>query len=237
MNNIIQAFAMAKKYDAIIFDWDGTLVDAELAVSAIDARVLLACLNLQFAAQEIAAHCRGKGTIDKIKWATQFSQVAQPPERQLKEMHRVRTELMKDLYNRDDITVFEGAHDVMRLLGDLNFKTAIASNNQPARLAQAITKFEFISLIDTFAAADGVNVPKKPEPDLFLNTASALGFSADRCLVIEDSIAGVQAGVAAGMPVLGFCPPGGEEPLNLLDAGALTTIDHYSPQSITPLLY
>ena len=44
----------------------------------------------------------------------------------------------------------------------------------------------------------------KPAPDLFLFAASEMGAAPGRCLVIEDSVAGVTAAVAAGMTVLGF---------------------------------
>jgi len=44
----------------------------------------------------------------------------------------------------------------------------------------------------------------KPAPDLFILAAQRLGLEPDRCLVIEDSVNGVRAGVAAGMTVFGF---------------------------------
>ena len=48
----------------------------------------------------------------------------------------------------------------------------------------------------------------KPAPDLFLFAAERMGVAPSRCLVIEDSVAGVQAARAAGMTVLGFCGGG-----------------------------
>ncbi len=44
----------------------------------------------------------------------------------------------------------------------------------------------------------------KPFPDLFLHAASKMGHDPADCVVIEDSVPGVQAGVAAGMKVLGY---------------------------------
>jgi beta-phosphoglucomutase-like phosphatase (HAD superfamily) len=44
----------------------------------------------------------------------------------------------------------------------------------------------------------------KPAPDLFLYAAQRLGAEPDRCLVIEDSPAGIEAAVAAGMTAIGF---------------------------------
>ena len=44
----------------------------------------------------------------------------------------------------------------------------------------------------------------KPAPDLFLYAAAAMGAAPSDCVVVEDSVNGVRAGVAAGMPVIGF---------------------------------
>ncbi|RST86788.1 HAD family phosphatase [Aquibium carbonis] len=45
----------------------------------------------------------------------------------------------------------------------------------------------------------------KPFPDLFLHAASTMGFSPADCVVIEDSVPGTSAGIAAGMRVLSYC--------------------------------
>jgi beta-phosphoglucomutase-like phosphatase (HAD superfamily) len=45
----------------------------------------------------------------------------------------------------------------------------------------------------------------KPFPDLFLHAAKPLGFLPSNCIVIENSVPGTQAGVAAGMPVYSYC--------------------------------
>lgn len=45
----------------------------------------------------------------------------------------------------------------------------------------------------------------KPAPDLFLLAAARLGAIPTSCTVVEDSVVGVTAAVAAGMPVVGFC--------------------------------
>jgi HAD superfamily hydrolase (TIGR01509 family) len=47
----------------------------------------------------------------------------------------------------------------------------------------------------------------KPAPDLFLEAARVMGADPRRCAVIEDSVAGVRAGVAAEMSVFAYCPP------------------------------
>ena len=68
----------------------------------------------------------------------------------------------------------------------------------------------------------------KPAPDLFLFAAASMHADPAACVVIEDSVPGVQAAVAAGMRVIGFtggghCRPGHAE--RLLAAGAAAIAD------------
>ena len=68
----------------------------------------------------------------------------------------------------------------------------------------------------------------KPAPDLFLFAAEQMNVAPERCLVIEDSVAGIAGAVAAGMPVLGFhggshCRDGYGKKLH--DAGASMIFD------------
>jgi HAD superfamily hydrolase (TIGR01509 family) len=59
----------------------------------------------------------------------------------------------------------------------------------------------------------------KPDPDLFLEAAAAEPMAPDRCLVIEDSLPGIRAAIAAGMTCLGFSPD--SDGAHLRQAGAL----------------
>jgi len=70
----------------------------------------------------------------------------------------------------------------------------------------------------------GYEMPRsKPWPDVYLAAMAALGVAANRCLVIEDTVTGVRAGVAAGATVWGYSPPeaGHDAPAALRAAGAV----------------
>ena len=55
----------------------------------------------------------------------------------------------------------------------------------------------------------GHEMPRsKPFPDVYLAAAAALGVPASACAVIEDTVTGSRAGVAAGATVFGYCPGG-----------------------------
>jgi len=70
----------------------------------------------------------------------------------------------------------------------------------------------------------------KPAPDVYLAAAAALGVPPQRCLVVEDTVTGVTAGVAAGATVVGFSPSavGHGTPEALRDAGAVHVMVHLS---------
>jgi beta-phosphoglucomutase-like phosphatase (HAD superfamily) len=62
----------------------------------------------------------------------------------------------------------------------------------------------------------------KPFPDVYLAAAQAVGIHPGRCVVVEDTVTGVAAGVAAGATVFGYSPPqaGHDAPSALRQAGA-----------------
>lgn len=75
----------------------------------------------------------------------------------------------------------------------------------------------------------GHELPRsKPAPDVYLAAAAALGVDARRCAVVEDTVTGVTAGVAAGATVFGYSPPeaGHDAPAALRAAGAVHVFTH-----------
>ena len=97
----------------------------------------------------------------------------------------------------------------------------VASSSWPDRIELSL---RLTGLLDHFEGRmfSAVEVERgKPHPDLFLHAARQMGAQPGRCLVVEDSVYGVRAGVAAGMPVLGYCPSGpASDPARLQAAGA-----------------
>ena len=70
----------------------------------------------------------------------------------------------------------------------------------------------------------GHELPRsKPAPDVYLAAAAALGVDPRRCAVVDDTVTGVTAGVAAGATVFGYSPPkaGHDAPAAMRQAGAI----------------
>ena len=105
-------------------------------------------------------------------------------------------ELVKDLSEKD---VLPGIRDFLTWLNSQNVRVAVASSsNTSSGLAArfGLTR-HFQAIID-----GNRKLPRKPAPDTFLLAAKMLGVEPKDCIVFEDSLAGIQAAVNAGMPVV-----------------------------------
>ena len=105
-------------------------------------------------------------------------------------------ELVKDLSEKD---VLPGIRDFLTWLNEKNVRLAVASSsNTSSGLAK---RFDLSKHFQ--AVIDGnMKLPRKPAPDTFLLAAKMLGVEPADCIVFEDSLAGIQAAVNAGMPVV-----------------------------------
>lgn len=181
---------------ALIFDLDGTLVDSEL----IGAETLAALLpELGLSGAEITARYRG--------W--RFKTI-------LEEFSRQTDRLLDDdfiaLYRAHSSVRFENELKafpfVEEMLETARLPFCIASSGPPEKIDRSlrVTGLARFFPEKTFSAYS-IN-SWKPDPELFLHAAQAIGVSPQDCLVIEDSAVGVEAARRAGMSVLVHAPEG-----------------------------
>jgi HAD superfamily hydrolase (TIGR01509 family) len=93
---------------------------------------------------------------------------------------------------------------IAAVLDGLSGKVCVASSSSPERLRHALS---LVGLFDRFHPnifSATMVACGKPAPDLFLHAAVQMRVEPTRCIVVEDSLAGVEAAVAAGMIALGF---------------------------------
>ncbi|MEK9722643.1 MAG: HAD family hydrolase [Rhodospirillaceae bacterium] len=127
----------------------------------------------------------------------------------------------------DELTAIDGVADAVRALAH---PYCVASSGPQAKIRNSLRLTGMLALFEPhlFSAQDPGVARGKPAPDLFLHAAERMGRAPADGVVVEDSVAGVRAGVAAGMRVLGFtggghCGPGHGE--RLRDAGAGRVFD------------
>jgi beta-phosphoglucomutase family hydrolase len=101
----------------------------------------------------------------------------------------------------EKVTLADGAEALLKDLKAGGFRLAIGSSAPPENLD---VFWEVLSLSDYFTArVTKEEIPRsKPAPDTFLRAAEKLGLPPQRCAVVEDAVAGIEAAQAAGMPVL-----------------------------------
>ena len=208
------------KFEAILFDCDGVLVDSEPITNGV-LRDMLNEAGWALSADECMRIFIGK---------TVRSEAARI------EAHTGRPltdAWMADFYARRNaeldqrLTAIEHIHGTIeRVHTHHGGRIACASGADRHKVEMQLAK---VGLTPYFAGRvfSGHEMPAtKPAPDVYLAAAAALGVPPQRCLVVEDTVTGVAAGVAAGATVVGFSPSpvGHGAPDALLAAGAVRVI-------------
>ena len=204
----------------LIFDCDGVLVDSEPLSCRIDAETLTEC-GVPYTAEEVARDFTGVSVKDQITRIESERGIRLPDD--------FTERLNRTLFQRfeTDLKPIEGVRDAIL---SFPFPRCVASSSIPERIALSLRVTGLADLFDNIFSSTQV-ARGKPAPDLFLHAASRMNTLPEECLVIEDSIAGVQAARAAGMRVIGFvggshCGPGHAEKLR--QAGAPVIIERMS---------
>jgi HAD superfamily hydrolase (TIGR01509 family) len=184
---------LSRRFDLIIFDCDGVVVDSERIVHAV-FNEFIAELGFTSTA-EINELFLGRTLADCLRIVAERTGRA-APEGAL-ERYRER----RDRVLREQVQAVEG---VRAVLEGLRIPYCIASSGDHAKMRATLGATGLLPLFagKVFSATDVVN--GKPAPDVFLFAAAKMGAAPERTAVIEDSINGVIAARAAGMTVFGY---------------------------------
>ena len=200
--------------DAIIFDFDGVLLESEYAGNRHIAE-LLSELGHPTDVEEALTHFSGLNGADFIAAIEARIGTALPPE--FHEKRRVEDRRVL----REGVAAVAGAVEFVRALPP-DLPRAVASSSSVRWIA---THLDHLGLRDAFGDhlySGSEHVDRgKPAPDLYLYAAQQLGVPIDRCTIIEDSEVGAKGAVASGGRVIGLCAgshclPGHDERLRAL---------------------
>ena len=180
--------------DLVIFDCDGVLIDSEI----ISAQMLvdeLAGLGVTIDLAYVARHFLGRSYPTVMATIRKDFGLDLPPE-------------FEDQYRARLMAAFETGLKVMphvaEALAALDLPFCVATSSSPKRAERSLTMVGLGHLTGERLFTASMVANGKPAPDLFLLCAARLGADPARCLVIEDSLTGVRAARAAGMPVWRF---------------------------------
>ena len=207
------------RFDAVLFDCDGVLVDSEPITNGV-LRDMLEESGWTLSAEECLRLFVGKAVRDER--ALIEARTGQP----LTEDWMRRFNERRNLRLRAELETVPGALDaVMTAHAHAGGRIACASGADRHKVEFQIDKAGMRPYFRD-RIFSGHEMPRsKPAPDVYLAAAAHLGVPGARCLVVEDTVTGVRAGQAAGAVVWAYCPrPDAADAL--LAAGAVRLLRH-----------
>jgi HAD superfamily hydrolase (TIGR01509 family) len=211
------AGAASCSFDLVIFDCDGVLVDSEVLSCGTVVRVFerhgVPC-DLATVLTRYLGRPASTVTDDYVRLAGRPLPAA------------FMTDWRADLFESfaQHLVAMPGAREAVEALRRLAMDYCLASSGNEERIEFALRKAGLFELFEGRTFSTTMVERGKPAPDLFLLAAATRGVIPSRCVVIEDSVAGVTAARAAGMTAVAFT--GGshfqvmDQTQSLLDAGA-----------------
>ncbi len=189
--------------ELVIFDCDGVLVDSE----ALGNRVLVefvAEFGLALELEEAMLLFKGCKMADCVAVIELRLGKKMPPDFVTQLRARTAEAFERELRPVDGI---EAALD------KINLPICVASSGPLEKIKLALRVTNLLPRFEGRIFSSYEIGSWKPAPDLFLYAAKNMGVQARSCTVVEDSILGVRAGVAAGMRVLGYAAQSEADPL------------------------
>ena len=199
------------RYNLVIFDCDGVLVDSELITNRV-LSAMLEELGLPLTLDDMFERFVGHST------AHVMSLIRDLLGRELP------SGFVDEYFNRtgralaEELQPVAGVHETLRAL---SIRSCVASNGEREKMRATLRSTGLLTHFEgrMYSAQDVAR--GKPAPDVFLLAASDMGVPPERCVVVEDTPIGVTAGCAAGMTVFGYA---GRTPAPRLQAAGATVV-------------
>lgn len=182
------------EFDLVIFDCDGVLIDSEI----ISARMLvteLARLGLDIDLTYVERNFLGRSYPVVMETIRREFGLDLPQDFESRYRENLLAAFEKDL------KIMPHVHEVIAAMG---VPFCVATSSSPRRAEMSLALVGLAHLIGERVFTSTMVPRGKPAPDLFLYAAAKMGVEPVRTLVIEDSLTGIRAGLAAGMTVWRF---------------------------------
>lgn len=209
---------LSTRPDLVIFDCDGVLVDSETIANEVLA---VAVTELGWPTTTADSHRLFRGLSWQSTVAIIENQIGKPvPEEWVQQ---ARGTMHKAIY--ETVTAIPGVAEVVARVEEAQIPRCVGSSSQPDYLAHVLGRAGLDHHFGEAVFSATMVAKGKPAPDLFLFAASQMGHAPHRAVVIEDTVPGVQAGMAAGMRVIGYAGDPNTDGNALADAGAVVVSD------------
>jgi HAD superfamily hydrolase (TIGR01509 family) len=185
------------KLEAAIFDMDGVLIDSQPLHFETD-NYLLKSFNIDPADVDLTA-TQGKSNPDIWRGIIERFGITAP----LDEIMQKSVEIKLKLFAERDCVPIAGIPELLQSIQAANVKRAVASSSAEQVVHLVLQKIGVRGFFDVVVSGESVT-KSKPEPEVFLKTASLLGVRPEICVVLEDAAHGVTAAKRAGMKCVGY---------------------------------
>lgn len=182
------------EFDLVIFDCDGVLIDSEI----ISARMLVAellRLGLSIDLPYVERNFLGRSYPVVMETIRREFGLDLPPGFEAQYREALLAAFQQEL------TIVPHVREVLETIG---VPFCVATSSSPRRVEMSLKLVGLSDLVVDRVFTSTLVARGKPAPDLFLHAAGRMGAAPERTLVIEDSLTGIRAGLAAGMTVWRF---------------------------------
>jgi beta-phosphoglucomutase len=179
-------------FEAVIFDWDGTLADTRKVI-VIGFQKALSEINCKVSDEYIERRI-GIGAADTFRDLLRSAKI-QSNDKLIKNLIERKSQIEIELTNQ--VKLFPGAKELLEALNS-KVKMGLASMNNRSVIIQLLKANNLEKYFSTVLTAESIS-HSKPDPEIFLKTAFKLKTVPEKCVVIEDSIFGVKAAKSANM--------------------------------------
>ncbi|MDW8033802.1 MAG: HAD family hydrolase [Nitrososphaerota archaeon] len=174
---------------AVIFDFDGTLVDTVRLLAEAWARAA-SILNISVTPEEIEKYVGLAGPEISLK-------ITGGDEAKAAELRRLKDHIYESEYVTK-MRLFDDVKPSLNILRSKGIKTGVASSQTSRRLKQYLLNLGILKMFDVLIGSDVV-VRRKPEPDVFLKAAELLRVKPDECFAVGDTCFDYESASKAGM--------------------------------------
>ena len=201
-----------KRSGAVIFDMDGVLVDTEPIHMEVEQQIF----NELGIRVSLSYHQTFVGRSSREMWEEIILNFGLP--HAVSALSERKREVYLDhLENLPELPLIPGVRLLLEQLKDQNKKLALASSSAMPNIQYITQRTGLDSFFDIMVS--GNDLPKsKPDPAIFIQAAELLNIPPDKCVVVEDAMAGVKAAKAAGMQCIGFIGAGSHHGQDLSSA-------------------
>jgi HAD superfamily hydrolase (TIGR01509 family) len=210
---------------AVLWDMDGTLIDSE-EFHWISWRNTMANEGITITREQFLASFGQRNDSIIPRWLG----AASTPER-VERIGNAKEKLYRQLVRKDGISPLPGVASWLNRLHNEGWLQAIASAAPRANVEVVLEALSAAHFFEGIVSAEDVR-RGKPDPEVYLTAASRVGATPDRCIVVEDAVAGVEGARRAGMRSIGVSHNGKQLPADIV----VKSLDLLEPDAFDRLL-